>query len=97
MINIGLQSDYVISILGLRITNTFLTAFIVSLLLSVMAIFFYFHKKGYNNIIIKGIRVLVFELLILIDSVTGERRLSKKILPLIATFFLFIALRFCCF
>lgn len=90
MIHIGLQLEYVVSLFGLKISNSFLTALIVSLILSVLSLFFYFRKRGYNNIIIKGTKVLVFELLKLIDSVTEDRRLSKKILPLVATFFIFI-------
>ena len=90
MINIGLQPEYVLSILGISLTNTFLTSVLVTALLGVLGIVFYFKKQNCKNILISGIRILVFELLKLIDAVTHDRKLSKKILPLVATFFLFI-------
>lgn len=90
MINVGLQPEYILSIFGLFLTNTFLTSVLVTVLLAVLGIIFYFKRQGHKNIFVNGIRILVFELLKLTDSVTGDRELSKKILPLIATFFLFI-------
>jgi len=90
MINIGLQPEYILSISGISLTNTFLTSILVTAFLSVLGIIFYTKKQNHKNIFINGIRVLVFELLKLTDMVTQDRKLSKKILPLIATFFLFI-------
>jgi F-type H+-transporting ATPase subunit a len=90
MINIGLQSEYILSIFGLSLTNTFLTSVLVSALLVALSLFFYLKKHGHKNILINGIRILIFELLKLTDMVTQDRKLSKKILPLITTFFLFI-------
>jgi F0F1-type ATP synthase membrane subunit a len=90
MISIDLQPEYILSVLGLSLTNTFLTSVLVTALLGVLGIIFYFKRQNHENIIINGIRILVFELLRLTDMVTRDRKLSKKILPLIATFFLFI-------
>ncbi len=90
MMNIGLQPEYILSIFGQPITNTFLTSVIVTILLGTLGIVFYFTRQNHKNIIINGIRVLVFELLKFTDMVTRNRKLSKKILPLVATFFLFI-------
>lgn len=90
MVNIGLQSEYILSVFGISLTNTFLTSILVTVILSVLGIFFYFKEQNNKNIFINGIRVLVFELLKLTDTVTQDRKLSKKILPLITTFFLFI-------
>jgi len=90
MINISLQPEYVLSILGLQLTNTFLTSILVTILLGILGIVFYLKRDNHKNIIIDAIRVLVFELLKLTDTVTQDRELSKKILPLITTFFLFI-------
>lgn len=90
MINISLQPEYVLSIGGLLLTNTFLTSVIVTILLGSFSIFFYFRKDNHEGVFINGIRVLVFELLKLTDMVTQNRELSKKILPLISTFFFFI-------
>ncbi|OQX71102.1 hypothetical protein B6D52_02635 [Candidatus Parcubacteria bacterium 4484_255] len=90
MINISLQSEYIASVFGTLITNTFLTSVLVTLLLSLLAVIFYFKRGKDKNFIVNGLRVLIYELLKLTDAVTGNRNLSKKVLPLIATFFLFI-------
>ncbi len=90
MININLQSEYIFSFFGFLITNTFLTSILVTIILSFLGIFFYFKKRNSNNLFIKAMRVIIFELLKLTDLVTQEREMSKRILPLISTFFLFI-------
>jgi len=91
MINIGLRSEYILSVFGVLLTNTFFTSILVTILLIVLGVLFYFKKQNHKNILIKGIVFLVFELLKFTDTITRDRKLSKKILPLIATFFLFIA------
>ena len=90
MLNVGLQSEYILSIFGLSITNTFFTSVLVTVLLSVTGFIFYLKKGGHSNTIINGLRIMVLGLLKLTDAVTQNRELSKKILPLITTFFLFI-------
>jgi len=90
MININLQSEYILSVFGIALTNTFLTSVLVTIILGILGFIFYLKKQNHKNIIINGIRVLVFELLKITDTVTQDRKLSKKILPLITTFFLFI-------
>ena len=90
MINIGLQPEYVVSIFGILLTNTFLTSILVTIILGILGIVFYIRKQSHDSILINGVRILIFELLRLADMVTRDRKLSKKILPLIATFFLFI-------
>ena len=90
MLNISLQPEYILSVFGILLTNTFLTSVLVTVLLSILGIIFYIKKESHNNTIINGIRILIFELLKLTDMVTEDRELSKKVLPLIATFFLFI-------
>ncbi len=91
MININIEPEYIMSIFSWQITNTFFTAVLVSFLLIIFSIFFYFHKNN-QSILVKGIRVLVYDLLKFIDIITRNRQLSKKFFPLIATFFLFIVL-----
>jgi F-type H+-transporting ATPase subunit a len=91
MLNITLQPEYVVSILGLQLSNTFITSVLVTVILGGLSVAFYYNKRDHDNIVINGIRIIVFEMLKLTDLVTGNRKLSKKILPLIATLFLFIA------
>jgi len=90
MINIGLHPEYVLSVAGVSLTNTFLTSLLVTLLLSILGITFYLSDHKHDSLILQGVQVIVFELLKLTDTVTRDRELSKKILPLITTFFLFI-------
>ncbi len=85
--NIQLQPEYIFSLKGFWITNTFFTSILVSLFLIVLALNFRFFKR---NIFIKGLEFLIIELLKFSDWVTGNRKFSYQVLPLIATFFLFI-------
>ncbi len=90
MLSIKLQPEYVLSFFGLSITNTFLTSLLVTAILGALGIIFYAKRRDHKSIAINGMRILVFELLKITDMVTRNRNLSKKILPLVATFFLFI-------
>jgi F-type H+-transporting ATPase subunit a len=93
MLNISLQSEYVASVFGLPLTNTFLTSLIVTVLLVVLGVFFSIRRRYYRNRtnwFFDGIRVLFFKSLQFTDQITQDRALSKKIIPLAATFFLFI-------
>ena len=90
MLNIELKPEYILSLSGFSITNTFLTSLLVTILLAMLSLWFYLKKQEHQHLLINGIRIMIYELLKLTDLVTQERKLSKKILPLIATFFLFI-------
>lgn len=89
MINIGLQPEYIANIFGIGLTNSFLTTLVVTAILGILSLLF-FASDGRKGFLANGLSVLVFELLKLTDTVTKDRKLSKKILPLIATFFIFI-------
>ena len=90
MIRIELQTEYVLKIGHFLISNTFLTTMIVTVILIILALVFFFNQKK-DNLLIKSLRVLVRESLKMTDRVTGDRQLSEKILPLVATFFIFIS------
>ena len=90
MLNINLKPEYILSVKGFLVTNVFLTSVLVTVILVIMALVFYANRKNQKNFIINIFRVLIYELLKFIDVVTEDRELSKKILPLIATFFIFI-------
>jgi F-type H+-transporting ATPase subunit a len=90
MLDISLRPEYIVSVGGFALTNTFLTSVLVTILLFGAALFFYYDKGNETHIFIKIVRVLIWELLKLIDTVTESRSLSKKILPLASTFFIFI-------
>jgi F-type H+-transporting ATPase subunit a len=91
LMNVGLQPEYVARVFGLLITNTFLTTVLVTVFLTLVALFFYnLRTRVKKNFISESLRVVVFELLKLTDIVTKDRSFSKKILPIVATFFIFI-------
>lgn len=92
MINIGLKSEYIFTVFGIPITNTFFTSIIVTVVLVILSLFFYAKRSDTRNIVVNGIRILIFEALKLADVVTQNRKLSKKVLPLVMTFFLFIVM-----
>jgi F-type H+-transporting ATPase subunit a len=91
MIDIKLQSEYIGMVWGLLITNTFFTSVIVTGLLALLGFIFYIKRNNESSILVNVVRVVIYELLKLTDMVTEDRSLSKKVLPLVATFFLFIA------
>ncbi|HHE67496.1 MAG TPA: F0F1 ATP synthase subunit A [Candidatus Parcubacteria bacterium] len=90
MINIEIRPEYVAHIKGLLITNTFLTSLLTTFIVSVFAIIFYFNRKKRKSLLFNGIKVLIYNLLKLTETVVQDKKLARKILPLIATFFLFI-------
>ncbi|MCA9353967.1 MAG: F0F1 ATP synthase subunit A [Candidatus Kaiserbacteria bacterium] len=92
MTNITLQSEYVMSVFGFLVTNTFLTTLVATFLLIALASFYYVqpHQNENAHVLLKGWHILVYELLRLADTITQDRTLSKRLLPLVATLFLFI-------
>lgn len=93
MTPISLQPELVLSIFGWQITNSLLTTVSVSVLGMLLAGIFYIFRNHNENksIFLKLWHIVVYELLYLIDRITGDRTLSKRLLPLIATLFIFIA------
>lgn len=90
MTSITLHPDYIFSVFGLPITNTFFTSCLVTGLLSLVAAYYYDYHGKKSAGPVRMIRIAIIECFRLIDSITGNRALTKKIFPLIATFFLFI-------
>lgn len=91
MIDISLRPEIIGYMGSLPITNTMLTTMLVTGMLATLAIEYHWHSADVHpGIITKSIRVLCYELLHLTDSVTHDRSLTKKILPLLLTFFVFI-------
>lgn len=89
MLNINLEPEYVINILGLNITNSFLTSIIVTIFLTFFAVLFYLlkNKKTFYTLFIK---ILIRKVYKFINSIVEDANLTEKILPLITTFFIFI-------
>lgn len=92
MHEISIKAEELFYFWGLPVTNALLLAVVVGLALISLALYIKFRNKlalvptGIQNFI----ELLLEELLTLMDSVLGSRRLSEKYLPLIATVFIFI-------
>ncbi|RMD60890.1 hypothetical protein D6833_08970, partial [Candidatus Parcubacteria bacterium] len=63
MLQIKLQPEYIATIGGLHITNTFLTSVLVTILLAIISISFRIEQKKRGNIFTNALRVLIYELL----------------------------------
>lgn len=90
MPSITLQSQYVATVLGMGITNTLLSSILTSVVLVCLGIAFYQLRDNHRHLLVNALRVLIADLLALADSITGDRALSKRTLPLVATLLLFI-------
>lgn len=89
MISIGFKPEYVFQIGDFKVGNSLITSFVVSIFLTAISIYFY-NNQDKKNFLIRATKALVYELVKLIDAVTGDRNLSYQVLPLVATFFIFI-------
>lgn len=93
MLNISLHSEYIFTLLGFSFTNSFLTSLLSSFLLITISFFFYRGIKSKKKALFtQGVEVLVFKVIKYCDQLTQNREITKKIFPLIATFFLIIAI-----
>lgn len=89
MLDISFNPEYIFSIGGFNVTNSLFTSIIVTFLLVIFSIYFYL-KRDSDNFLINSMKSIIYELVRLVDSVTEDRKLTKQVLPLVATFFIFI-------
>lgn len=91
MLDISLNSEGIFNLWGLTITNSVMTTLLVTLLLVIISVKFSYARKRYpHSFFVKSVRVLCFELIKFTDDITEDRKLTKIILPLLLTFFIFI-------
>ena len=90
MIDISLHQEYIFSVFGINVSNTFFTSFVVTVILIIFSVIFFGKRDVEKSKLVNGARVLVFELLRVVDSITENRELSKRVLPLVSSFFIFI-------
>ena len=90
MIRIILQPEYIFTFLGISISNSFFTSMISSLILIVLGLIFYLNKDG-HSFLVNGITVISEYIFKLVESVTEDRSFTKKVFPLVSTFFFVIA------
>lgn len=89
MINIGFRPEYIVEIFGTKFSNSLTTSLVVSVSLTILALYFYFSQKK-GGFLIKIIHATLYELVKFIDEVTQSRALTYQVLPLVATFFIYI-------
>lgn len=91
MLDISLKPEVITTLAGFPITNTVITSLLVTALLATIALKFHLQRaKTPHNFFFKSIRVLGYELIKLTDKITQDRVLTKQVVPLLLTFFLFI-------
>lgn len=92
MHEISLAAEKIFSIGGLAITNTMILTVLISAFLIIFT--FIFRKKFTEKKKISGVQnlveILIEEALKLIDSITGDRKQSKRFFALSMTLFIFI-------
>lgn len=94
MPHISIKPEVLFDLLGIQVTNSFITSFIVTILLSVIAIFYTSQsKKPYNkrSLVFYTLHGLIKQIYILFSSVVGDK--IHIIFPLLISFFLFILLQ----
>jgi F-type H+-transporting ATPase subunit a len=90
--NISISPEILFHILGFPVTNTIVVTFCISLIIIIAS--FILKKRislvprGFQNVVESVLEAL----LNLVDSVTQDRRQSKKFFPLVATIFIFVIL-----
>lgn len=88
--NIPLFAEPIASVGGFPVTNAFINASALSLLLISFAFYFSKKIKGVPGRVQAGLEMLFEFLLDTFDQVTGDRTKTRKFFPLVTTLFLFI-------
>jgi len=90
MLNISLVAEKIFSIGSLPVTNALLLAFLVLVVLAVLAVILKNKLKMVPGMLQNVSEVVIEGGLGLMDSVLGDRRKSEKYFPLVFTIFIFI-------
>lgn len=88
-LNISLQPEYVASVAGLPVSNSLLTSLLVTAVLAAVILTGVFRKKP-KSFIVRATRYLLFGLLKLSEMILGSRKRAEAVIPIVATFFVFI-------
>ncbi len=90
-LNISLQPEYVAAIGSFGITNSLVTSLAVTSLV-VVGVMVAGARKNRKSFVVRAMRYFLFELLKLSEMVVGNRKRAMVVIPLVATFFIFIVL-----
>ncbi len=89
MLNISLQPEYVAAILGFRVTNSLLTSVLVTVLIILTAFLLRFVPRP-RAFLHRAAKYLIYQFLKLSEMVVGDKKRARAVMPLAATFFIFI-------
>ncbi|MDD5251968.1 MAG: F0F1 ATP synthase subunit A [Patescibacteria group bacterium] len=87
MIRISFKPEYVASVLGVPVSNSLLTTVIVTVVIVAAALLIRFDRRGP---VTRVARFLMDQMLRIAEAVSGDRQKALAVLPLAATFFVFI-------
>ncbi len=90
MININLKSEYIFSLFGLNITNTFFTSIFVTFFVIFCSFLFFINKNNSESLYIIAIKILIKKIYLFINSIIKNEQKSFAVLPIVTTFFIFI-------
>ncbi|HHE76698.1 MAG TPA: F0F1 ATP synthase subunit A [Candidatus Parcubacteria bacterium] len=92
MLNISLSADKIIQIGSyFYITNTVLATWAtIIVVVAITGLAAWFLKRGKNNYLVAGSKLLIRFFYKFINGILGEEKLTLRVLPLIATIFIFI-------
>jgi len=90
MHEISLAAEKLFSLFGFPVTNAILLSFVSLLVLAILGLVIKFKLKPIPGKLQSVFELLMEQILKLMDTVLGNRHLSEKYLPLVATIFLFI-------
>lgn len=90
MLNISLAAEKVFSIGGFGVTNAVLLAFVVLVLLTIIAVTLRVKMKMVPGMLQNVTEMVLEGALGLMDTIVGDRRTSEKYLPLVFTIFIFV-------
>lgn len=90
MPHIEIAAEKIISILGLPVTNTFITGSIVAALLIIMTLLVHRRLSIVPKTLQNILEILIEQFLALMEGVFGSREKAERYLPLVATIFIFI-------
>ncbi len=89
---ISLAAEPVFYLGAFPVTNAFLTSVLLSLIVAILLLFLPRKLSYIPTGVQNGLEWVYEQLMGLVNSVVGDQKLSREVMPLISTFFLFIIL-----
>ncbi len=87
-LSISFQPEYVATVFGLRVTNSLVASFAVTLV--IIALVAWPVRDKAKSFRVRAMRYFLYELLKLAETVVGDRKRALSVIPLVASLFIFI-------